>query len=191
MFTGIVEEVGRVKAVQGNRLVIEAKKVLEGIKVGDSLNVSGACLTITSLDKHSLAVEVMPETLRRTNLGQLRPGDWVNLERALTFGGRLGGHLVQGHVDAMGRIASVVRRDRSILMKFSAPQQLMPYIVKKGFIAVEGVSLTVVDLHDASFTVSLVSYTIENTNLGKKRVGELVNLEVDIVGKYIESLLRR
>lgn len=191
MFSGIVEEMGRVKAVQGNKLIVQARKVLEGAKVGDSINLNGTCLTITSLDKGAFSVEVMPETLRRTNLGQLRPGDWVNLERALTYGGRIGGHLVQGHIDATGRIISIIKEDRSMVLKISAPRQLLPYIVEKGFIAVEGVSLTVVEVKDSSFIVSLVPYTIENTNLGKKRVGDLVNLEVDIVSKYIKNLLGR
>lgn len=191
MFSGIVEEMGRVKAVKGKKLLIQARKVLEETKVGDSINLNGACLTIISVDKDGFTVELMPETLRRTNLGQLRPGDLVNLERALPYGGRIGGHLVQGHIDGIGRIISIIREGRSMTLRISTPFQLMPYIVEKGFIAVEGVSLTVVEVKDTSFTVSLVPYTIENTNLGKKKVGDLVNLEVDIVGKYVEKLLRR
>ncbi len=191
MFTGIIEEVGRVRSTGGGRLSFEARKVLEGTRLGDSIAVSGACLTVIDMGEGFFTIEVMPETLRRTSLGSLRPGDPVNLERALQIGGRLGGHFVQGHVDDTGRIISLLPERDAILMKISAPAPLMRYVVEKGFIAVEGVSLTVVSRDSGSFTVSLVSYTRQHTNLGSKRTGDPVNLEIDIIAKYVEQLAGR
>ena len=188
MFTGLIEEVGVVKSQQRKSLVILASKVLEGTKLGDSIAVNGACLTVTGLNKDSFQVEVMPETFRRTNLGSLRPGDKVNLERALPLGGRLGGHLIQGHVDATERVLSLIPEEEAIIARYSAPKELMRYIVEKGFIAVDGVSLTVTERDSTSFTVSLVTYTQQHTNLATKHPGDLVNLEVDIIAKYVEQL---
>lgn len=190
MFTGIIEEVGRLKEFTGKQLAVSASKVLEGTNPGDSLSVNGACLTVTSLASDSFSVEVMPETLRRTNLGQLRSGDPLNLERALTLSSRLGGHLVQGHVDGMGRLLSLTRESEAFLARFSAPRELARYIVEKGFIAVDGVSLTVVACDVTSFTVSLVTFTRHQTNLGLKKIGDMVNLEVDVLAKYVEKLLQ-
>lgn len=189
MFTGIVEEVGRLKELRAGRLIVSARQVLEGTNVGDSLSVNGACLTVTSLTRDSFAVDVMAETLRRTNLGQLRPGSAVNLERALTFSTRLGGHLVQGHVDGVGKLLSLTPESGAVLAHFSMPAELGRYIVVKGFIAVDGVSLTVVDCDASEFTVSLVGFTRQNTNLGSRGIGDPVNLEVDIIVKYVEKLL--
>ena len=191
MFTGIVEEVGTVKSVHSGRLTISASKVIEGTKFGDSLAVNGACLTVSALNAGFFSVDVMPETLRRTNLGLLRLGSQVNLERALPIGGRLGGHLVQGHVDATGKVASLIPEAGAVLVKYTAPPELMRYIVEKGFIAVDGVSLTVISLDTISFTVSSVKYTLEHTILGSKHPGDLVNLEVDIMAKYVERLKER
>lgn len=188
MFTGIVEEVGRVRAVSGSRVVFEAHKVLQGTAVGDSLDVNGVCLTVTALGQDSFMVELMPETRRRTNLGNLRPGEEVNLERAVPLGGRLGGHLVQGHVDAMGRLLSAVPEEGAMVMEFSVPEALMSYVVAQGFIAVDGVSLTVVRLGLTSFSISLVTYTLEHTNLRRRRPGDGVNVEVDVLAKYVERL---
>jgi len=188
MFTGIIEEVGTVKAAQPGKLAISAKKVIENTKKGDSIAVNGACLTVTELGDGYLSVDVMPETLRRTNLRMLRPGDGVNLECPLTVGGRMGGHFVQGHVDGTGRVLSATREGEAVLLRFDATQEMMRYIVRKGFIAVDGVSLTVVEHDNTSFQVSLVAYTLENTNLGGKRVGDFVNIEVDIIAKYVERL---
>ena len=188
MFTGIIEEVGTVKAAQPGKLAISAKKVTESMKKGDSIAVNGACLTVTELGDGYFSVDIMPETLRRTNLGMLRPGDGVNLECPLTVGGRMGGHFVQGHVDGTGRVLSATREGEAVLLRFEAPQEMMRYIVRKGFIAVDGVSLTVVEHDNTSFQVSLVAYTLENTNLGGKRVGDFVNIEVDIIAKYVERL---
>ena len=191
MFTGIVEEIGIVKETSQDRLAFEAHKVLEGTKVGDSIAVNGVCLTVVSLENRGFSVNVMPETLRCTNLGRLHYSDQVNLERALVLGGRLGGHLVLGHVDDTGEVMDVTSEETAHIMRISAPAKLMPYIVDKGFIAVDGVSLTVVDLDDFSFVVSLVAYTMEHTTLGRKRPGDVVNLEADIIAKYVENLKER
>ncbi len=186
MFTGIVEEVGKVSLAQSGGLVIDASKVLQGMESGSSIAVNGACLTVTSFDDKSLSVDIMSETLNLTNLGWLDVGDEVNLERALTLEKQIGGHLVQGHIDDTGRVTSVARDGGAVIVRIQAPSQVMLYIVKKGFIAVDGVSLTVVDNDASSFLVSIVGYTREHTTLGDKRVGDLVNLEVDIIAKYVE-----
>ena len=187
MFTGIVEEIGQVVSTAG-RLTVAADKVLEGMQQGDSMDVNGVCLTVTSLDDKSFSAEVMPETLDKTNLGLLHPGDEVNLERPLAANSRLGGHFVQGHIDDRGRLSSVSHDGEALLMRFDTPPKLMPYIVEKGFIAVDGVSLTVISRDDSSFRVSIVGYTRENTILGGRKVGDVVNLEVDIIAKYVEQL---
>jgi riboflavin synthase len=187
VFTGIVEEVGRVISSAGD-FKIAADKVLDGVQKGDSMAVNGVCLTVTALDDKSFSAEVMPETLDKTNLGLLRPGDGVNLERPLSANGRLGGHFVQGHIDDTGRLSSVDRRGDALLLSFDVPTRLMPYIVEKGFIAVDGVSLTVVARDNNSFQVSIVGYTRENTTLRNRGVGDVVNLEVDIIAKYVEQL---
>ncbi len=188
MFTGIIEEVGRVTLSQSGRLTIAASDVLREIELGGSIAVNGVCLTITNLNTNSFSVGIMPETLERTNLGQLIAGDRVNLERPLTLGGRLGGHLVQGHADDTGRVASVIRDVEAMLIRFEAPPEVMRYIVEKGFIAVDGVSLTIVTKDTSSFRVSIVDYTQKHTTLGNRQVGDPVNLEVDIIAKYVEQL---
>ena len=188
MFTGIIEEVGEVTSVQSGKLAIAAGGVLQGVQLGESIAVNGVCLTITDFNTNSFSVDVMPETLKRSNLGLLRAGDRVNLERPLALGGRLGGHLVQGHIDATGRVASVFWEGEAMQVRFEAPPELMPYIVEKGFIAIDGISLTVLARDSNSFQVSVVGYTREHTILGKRRVGDLVNLEVDIIAKYVEQL---
>lgn len=188
MFTGIVEEAGRVISAQPNRLTIAASTVLQGLEPGGSLAVNGACLTVVNFDNKSFSVDLMPETLKQTNLGQLKIGDEVNLERPLTLGKPLGGHLVQGHVDATGKVASIDSEGEAVLVRFEAPAEVMRYVVKKGFIAVDGVSLTVVEGDATSFRVSLVGFTRSHTNLGRRRVGDMVNLEVDIIAKYVEQL---
>ena len=194
MFTGIVEEVGRVSAL-GNPpktgLTVHACKVMDGLKLGDSIAVNGACLTVVALCRDTFSVDLAPETLRRTSLGALAPGAGVNLERPLAVGDRLGGHIVQGHIDGTGRIVSNRPEGDCVILRISSPKRLMPYIVEKGFIAVEGISLTVVQKGAASFTLSVIPYTLKNTNLQEKSVGRRVNLEVDILAKYVESLLAR
>jgi riboflavin synthase len=191
MFSGIVEEVGIVRGRTQDCLTVEAKKVLQGTKVGDSIAVNGVCLTVVSVEARTFRANIMPETLRRTNLGLLQYNDEVNLERALALGGRLGGHLVLGHVDDTGKVIAVTSEGNARMMRISLRPELSSYVVNKGFVAVDGVSLTVVDLDEFSFTVSLVGYTLEHTTLGKRRVGNVVNLEVDIIGKYVEKLSKR
>jgi len=188
VFTGIVEEIGRVTSAQPGNLVITASKALHGMEVGGSIAVNGVCLTVTNFDSNSFSVDIMPETLGRTNLGLLRAGDEVNLERPLTPGKQLGGHLVQGHIDNTGRVTSVTWDGEAMLIGFEAPLEAMRYVVKKGFIAVDGVSLTIVDYGTSSFLVSIVEYTRKHTTLGSKQVGDLVNLEVDVIAKYVERL---
>lgn len=190
MFTGIVEEVGTVKSIGSGRLTVSASVILDGTRLGDSVAVNGACLTVTAVDHPYFSVEVMPETLRRTSLGQLRPGSKVNLERALLVGGRIGGHLVQGHVDATGRVISLTPEGEAIMARFAAGPEVLRYVVEKGFIAVDGVSLTVVAGDRSSFAVSLVGFTLDHTVLGSRKIGDQVNLEVDILAKYIEKLGR-
>ncbi len=190
MFTGIVEEVGKVSLAQSGGLVIDASKVLQGMEPGSSIAVNGVCLTVTSFGDRSLSIDIMPETLKLTNLGWLGVGDEVNLERALTLEKQIGGHLVQGHIDDTGRVTSVARDGEAVIIRIQAPSQVTLYIVKKGFIAVDGVSLTVVDNDASSFLVSIVGYTREHTTLGSKKVSDLVNLEVDIIAKYVERFSR-
>jgi riboflavin synthase len=189
MFTGIIEEMGTVVSAPAGRLVISAGKVHQGMELGGSVDVNGACLTVTRFDAGTFSVDIMSETLRRTNLGFLHAGDRVNLERPLTLGKPLGGHLVQGHVDATGKVASVIQENETTVIGIEAPAELMPYIVSKGFIAVDGISLTVAARDASSFKVSIVDYTLKNTNLGGRQAGELVNLEVDIIAKYVEQLV--
>jgi riboflavin synthase len=186
VFTGITEEIGRIALVKSNGLVISASKVIKEMEMGGSVAVNGVCLTVTSFTGNSFSVDVMPETLERTNLGRLGIGSELNLERPLTLGKPLGGHLVQGHIDGTGRVVSVTRDGEATIMRFETRPEIMHYIVTKGFIAIDGVSLTVLDRTTDSFTVSIVDYTRKNTTLGGKRVGDLVNLEVDIIAKYVE-----
>lgn len=191
MFTGIVEEIGTVRIAAPRALAVRASKVLEDVKLGDSIAVNGVCLTVTAFDSGSFTVRLMPETLRRSNLGFLRAGDQVNLERAVAVGSRLGGHFVQGHIDGLGRVISMHREEDALVVRIAAPFDILRYIVPKGFIAVDGTSLTVVDCDDASFSVSLVAFTQENIILPSKKPGYLANLEVDILGKYVEKLVSR
>ena len=188
MFTGIIEEVGRVISAQSGYLVIAASNVLPEMELGGSIAVNGVCLTVTKFDTGSFSVDIMSETLKRTNLGLLHTGDGVNLERPLPLGGRLGGHLMQGHVDDTGRVASIRWQGGAMLIRFEAAPEVVRYIVEKGFVAVDGVSLTIVAKAPSSFQVSVVDYTREHTTLGSRQEGDLVNLEVDIIAKYVEQL---
>ena len=190
MFTGIVEEVGRATAVGEGRLSFASRHALQELAIGDSISVNGACLTITSIEEEVFSVDVMPETLRRTNLVDLKVGDPVNLEKPLTLSSRLGGHIMQGHVDGRGRVLSVTPEGDAMIMEIEAPTDLMRYIVAKGFIGVDGASLTVMDRREETFTVSLVSYTWENTTLRERNPNDWVNLEVDILAKYVEQLIK-
>lgn len=193
MFTGIIEEVGTVSRVQWGerccRLAIDCETVLSGTKEGDSIAVNGTCLTAAKLEPRGFWADVMPETMRRTAFSRFRPGTGVNLERALPLGGRLGGHLVAGHVDGTGRIVSLARDSNAIRMTVSLPEKEMRYILEKGSVAVDGVSLTVAERDRQQFTVSLIPHTGMKTALLEKRDGDLVNIEYDMVGKYIEQFL--
>ena len=186
MFTGITEEIGRIASAEPSSLVISASKVMQKMEVGGSIAVNGVCLTVTGFTANSFSVDVMPETLTRTNLGRLGIGSELNLERPLTLEGPMGGHLVQGHIDDTGRVVSVTQDGEATVIRFETRPEIMHYIVKKGFIAVDGISLTVLDRDTGSFAVSIVGYTSRNTTLGDKKVGDLVNLEVDIIAKYVE-----
>ncbi len=186
MFSGIVEEVGVVESYDGVRLSIRAERVLRGLCVSDSVLVSGACLTVVERGDGCFAVETVPETVRRTNLGCLEAGDGVNLERALAYGGRVGGHLVQGHVDGVGELEGLVEEGVSTRVLVRAPANIMRYAVSKGFISVDGISLTVAGLWESGFWVAIVPYTRENTTIGGRKAGDSVNLEVDVIAKYVE-----
>lgn len=193
MFTGIVEEIGTVKELSevagGWSLTVQASTVLEDTGLGHSLAVNGVCLTVTNMTDSAFTVGLSPETLRRTNLGDLRPGDRVNLERSLALNGRIGGHFVQGHIDGTGVIRAFRPEGDSLWVTVAAPPELLRYIVPKGYIAVDGTSLTVVDVLEDAFTFMLVAYTQQHITLPHKPVGSRVNLEVDILGKYVERLI--
>jgi riboflavin synthase len=193
MFSGLVEEIGQVRelvsAPGGTRLSIGARHVLEGLALGDSVSVDGTCLTVTQLDSDGFWVGLSPETRQRTNLDERRTGDALNLERAVPVGGRLGGHYVQGHVDGVGRVAEKRPEGDSLRVWFTAPPELLRYIVVKGYICIDGISLTVTERVGDRFGVALVAYTQQMVTLPNKPVGAAVNLEVDVIAKYVESLL--
>ena len=193
MFTGIVESTGIVRALTARdgdaKLVVEAGAFLDGARIGDSIAVSGVCVTITRTGGPLFEADLGAETLRRTTLGQLRAGASVNLERPLAVGDRLGGHIVQGHVDGVGRVAERRREGEGWWVEITLPPGLARYVVEKGSIAVDGVSLTVADLDSRSFTVSLIPETLQRTNLGQAGPGHRVNLEVDVLAKYVERLM--
>jgi riboflavin synthase len=192
VFTGLVEEVGRVSSLHEGemlRLGIRADHVTGGTRAGDSISVNGACLTVGEVDGRTLTFFAMPETLRRTALGTLVEGSPVNLERALAAGGRFGGHIVQGHVDGVGEVLGVRPEGEAEIWEFGAPEAVLRYCVEKGSICVDGISLTVVAVKEGSFTVSILPQTRANTNLGGLREGSRVNLEADVIGKYVERLL--
>ena len=193
MFTGIIEEMGKLKKIQRGadsaRLTIEGDVVLGDVKLGDSIAVNGICLTVAHFNERFFDVDVMAETLRKTNLEELKPGDRVNLERALRVGDRLGGHIVSGHIDGVGAIVCQQKEDIAVLTEIRAPAEVMKYIVKKGSVAIDGISLTVVDCTDDKFRVSLIPHTAKLTTLGYKKPGHRVNLESDIIGKYVERLM--
>ena len=194
MFTGLVREVGRVVSVTGDetvRLAIRARETADGAALGDSVAVDGVCLTVVAVDGDAFAFDVVPETLSRTALGALRAGSPVKREPSLRAGDALGGHYVQGHVDGVGAVRSVDPEGDGKRLWFDAPADLLPYMVEKGSIAVQGVSLTVAGLDDTGFAVALIPHTLEATMLGSLAVGDSVNLEVDVLAKYVERLLGR
>ena len=191
MFTGIVEELGTVKNVSANSIEIVAKKVLSDVHIGDSIAVNGVCLTVTTFSTNEFKADVMPETMRCTVLGKLARGKKVNLERALTLNSRLGGHVVSGHVDGVGTIQSMHDEANAKVVSIDVPAELMNYIIPKGSIAIDGVSLTVVDTDEKSFRVSLIPHTQQETVLHLKKSGDSVNIKTDIVAKYAMNLLKR
>lgn len=193
MFTGIIEETGKIESVaNGNKsaiITIIADKVLKGTKIGDSIAVNGVCLTVTSISGNKFTADVMAETIRRSSLGTLKHGSKVNLEWAMAADGRFGGHIVSGHIDGTGVIRSLEREDNAVWVEIETPDKLLKYIVEKGSIAIDGISLTVAKLTDDSFSVSVIPHTGEETTLLAKKPGDIVNLENDIVGKYVERLM--
>jgi riboflavin synthase len=193
MFTGIVEELGTVAAIedQGDalRLIVRAETALDGTKLGDSISVNGCCLTVASLDAQTWTADVMQETLDKTSLAGVAPGDRVNLERAMTPDSRLGGHLVQGHVDGVGVVVHRQPSEHWEVVEISLPADLARYVVPKGSITVDGVSLTVVDVRPDSFTVSLIPETLARTTLGIRQPGDKVNLETDVIARHVEKLI--
>ncbi|MHA7962938.1 riboflavin synthase [Paenibacillus sp. CAU 1782] len=194
MFTGLIEEVGVMKGVtrQGEamQLLIGASVVTDGVKLGDSIAVNGVCLTVTSFDKHSFAADVMPETYRKSTLHSLKPGNGVNLERAMKAGDRFGGHIVQGHVDGTGVVVSRHRDANAVVFKISLhDNSSLRYIIPKGSITIDGISLTVVDVSEGEFCISIIPHTLAETALQQRQPGETVNIECDIIGKYVNHLL--
>ncbi len=192
MFTGIIEEIGTVRRIEhgakGARLTIQAKTVLEDTRIGDSIATNGVCLTVVSMTGDSFSADVMAESLRRSSLGTLQGGSPVNLERAMAANGRFGGHIVSGHIDGTGTIASQKREDNAVWVKIKTPAPLLRYIVEKGSIAIDGVSLTVATVTDTDFSVSIIPHTGAQTILLGKKPGDPVNLECDVIGKYVEKL---
>ena len=193
MFTGLVETVGKITSIErqgeASRITLSAGKIAEDVVLGESVAVGGVCLTVTEIRPPFLSFDAVYETMRKTALGQLQNGDSVNLERSLPVGGRLGGHIVQGHVDGTGRIASIRPVGNSWFIYIDASPELMRYIVTKGSVCLDGVSLTVAESADRTFSVSIIPHTWENTTLKDKRAGDLINIECDILGKYVEKLL--
>lgn len=193
MFTGIVEELGKIKAVQKGEkssvLTIEASKILENTQLGDSIAVNGVCLTVTAMTENSFSADVMAETMRKSNLGSLSVGSAVNLERALTPLTRMGGHIVSGHIDGTGTITSYAKEDNATWVTVRADSNILKYIVQKGSVAIDGISLTVAYIDDICFKVSVIPHTSQQTTLLSKGVGNTVNLECDVIAKYVEKLL--
>ena len=194
MFTGIIEEMGKVKKIEKNgvscRLTIEADKVLAGSKVGDSIAVNGVCLTAVNITDKEFTADVMAETVRRSSLGTLSPGSPVNLERAMAADGRFGGHIVSGHIDGTGTVKNIKKEENAVWITFSCERKILKYIIEKGSIAIDGISLTVAYVDDKCFKVSVIPHTLSETTLSKKKTGDIVNLENDIIGKYVEKLLK-
>lgn len=194
MFTGIIEELGQVtsitKGAKSEKLTIKADRVLAGTRLGDSIAVNGVCLTVTHMTADTFTADVMAETMRRSSLGTLTKGSEVNLERAMAADGRFGGHIVSGHIDGTGTITQYVREDNAVWVTVTTSPTLLRYIVEKGSIAIDGISLTVAYVDAECFKVSIIPHTAQETNLLHKKPGDIVNLECDVVGKYIEKLMK-
>ena len=193
MFTGIVEEIGKIKSikngVKSSILSIQGDRIFEDIHLGDSIAVNGVCLTVISFNNKIFTADVMNETLRRSSLGNLKVGSYVNLERAMSANGRFGGHIVSGHIDGVGTIIKIEKDDNAIWYTIKSEDKLMKYIVEKGSIAIDGISLTVAKVYKCNFSVSIIPHTVNETILSHKSVGDNVNLENDIIGKYVEKLI--
>lgn len=193
MFTGIIEEVGKIKNISktssGILLTISADKVLRDCNLGDSIAVNGICLTVTKFDNDSFTVDVMNETVRKTTLYKLTQNSYVNLERAMLINSRFGGHIVSGHIDGTGTISDIKKDGIAFIYKINTTKEITKYIINKGSITIDGISLTVVSVSDTSFTVSIIPHTMTITNLGKKKIGDMVNLENDCIAKYVEKML--
>lgn len=189
MFTGLVEEKGTILKISQNQICVKAEKVLEGSRIGDSIAVNGVCLTVTRLTDGGFWADVMPETFSRSNLGSLIPGALVNLERAMAADGRFGGHIVSGHIDGRGKITRIQRDGNAVRFWICADKAILRLIVEKGSITVDGISLTVVSVSDSEFSISIIPHTLGETTLGSRQVGDSVNLENDIIAKYVERLL--
>ncbi len=189
MFSGIVEEMGRLVSFDGARVVVSAGKVLEDLEISDSIGLAGTCLTVVERDEKTFTVQVVPETLHRTNLGKLKTGDGINLEGSLAWGERVGGHMVQGHIDCVVTVQSIVPEGNSRIVRFKASERIMRYVVEKGFVALDGVSMTVVDRDAESFSVAIIPFTWDNTTFCERGVGAGLNLEADVTAKYIEQLI--
>lgn len=193
MFTGLIEELGVVRRISsmdgGTGIVIGAREVLGDLNIGDSIAVSGPCLTATAVERDNFTAWAMPETLEKTNLQTLKVGSHVNLERAMTLKGRLGGHMVSGHIDDIVTLAERQARGGSLVLSFRAPERLLRYIIPKGSVALDGVSLTVIEVDESGFSVGLIPHTADHTTLGGRETGAQVNLEVDLIGKYVEKML--
>ena len=194
VFTGIIEELGTIKGVrkqsEGMRLSVSAKVVMDGMKTGDSIAVNGACLTVTEFDSVSFTADVSGETVNRTNIGKLRVGEKVNLERPMKLSDRLGGHLVSGHIDGIGVIRGVERRGGMSIFTIEVPAEFKKYLIIKGSVAIDGISLTVNEVKGNRFTVTIIPHTAEMTTLGFKKTGDTVNLEADMIGKYVEAFTK-
>lgn len=192
MFTGIIEEIGNIRKIQTGAdtcvLTVSASKILSDLHIGDSIAVNGTCLTVCKFDQTCFSADVMPETMRRTNLGSLKSGSPVNLERAMSANGRFGGHIVSGHIDGTGVIKSLKKEKNAVWVQISAKPEILKYIVEKGSVAIDGISLTVAKISSQDFSVSIIPHTGEETILLQKKAGEIVNLECDIIAKYVEKL---
>ena len=191
MFTGIIEEMGIVKSIKSKVITIEANKIFDDLKLGDSVAVNGTCLTVSNFSSKIFNADITNETLSRTNLGDLKSGFKVNLERALTLNGRLGGHIVSGHIDGVGIVKNISKKSEDIELVIEVPTNLMKYIIEKGSVAVDGISLTIakVDNNKNNFSVAIIPHTLKETVLYYKKAGDKVNIENDIIGKYVERLL--
>ncbi len=194
MFTGIIEELGTIKGVrrqsEGILLSVSAKVIMDSMKTGDSIAINGACLTVTDFDKLSFTADVSGETVKRTNLGKLRGGDKVNIERPMKLSDRLGGHLVSGHIDGIGFIRGVDKKGGMSLFTLEVPKEIQGYLIQKGSIAIDGISLTVNEVNGNRFSVMVIPHTAKMTTLGFKKSGDIVNLEADMIGKYVEKFIK-